>query len=123
METTGDKRGKWFYRCNGTRQWLADRPGFIYLMDAGDGLFKIGRSADPETRLVGLRSEYRRTFTLLHKIPVDDMKAAERAGHRMFKARAARPYYICEWYRLTPADVAKFKTLSSSDLCPTEAAK
>lgn len=95
------------------------RDGYVYLFRAETGLFKIGRTQDVRRRLIGVRTQERCEIECIHLIEAEDSYAAEVAAHRMFKHRHERG----EWFKLTPADVRRFKSLTADSLCGQGGAK
>jgi hypothetical protein len=78
-------------------------PGFVYLLRADNGLYKIGRSEDPEGRLAGL-GVLPLPVVLLHRIASNDMVWLERRLHRLFSEFRVRG----EWFALSESQVAGF---------------
>ena len=86
--------------------------GFIYVADIGNGLFKIGKTSDPEKRL--------RTFTASNPgvsfavlTRVVDMHFAERALHYVFR----RFNKERELFRLGPKQLKKAEKLLHGVSC------
>lgn len=78
-------------------------PGYVYILKGQgeqSGLFKIGKTSYPKTRVAGLFNSGVR-FSVLRLIPCDDHNSLESAMHRRFsKVRESG-----EWFRLSEADV------------------
>lgn len=73
--------------------------GYVYLLDAGDGLLKIGRSdRSPYTRAKAW------SMQLLACAAVSDCRAAERALHHAFASHRIGAY---ELFRVTLADALR----------------
>lgn len=77
------------------------RPGYIYLIKAGDGYYKIGRSKNVEVRMreIGLQLPF--PFEVLHVISTKDMYRGEDDLHN----RYAHCHLNGEWFALTEEDV------------------
>jgi hypothetical protein len=81
-------------------------PGFIYLMDSGPKQYryKIGLSDNPTRRAASMN------IALLAKIPVANMRRAEKAAHQIFSHR--QRHFRDEYFALTSSDIASFKLLT-----------
>lgn len=82
--------------------------GFIYLMRAADGCFKIGKSRSPlrrEKDFSGLPFE----VGLVHEILADDMDYWEERIHYIFQPERIRG----EWFKLSEENVEWFSGLAS----------
>lgn len=85
-------------------------PGYVYLIRSSDGLYKIGRSGNPNNRM--------RTFKLTLPFDVeyecvihtDDMVALEKQLHRKYTEKRIRG----EWFKLSARDVKYIKGLAKS---------
>lgn len=81
--------------------------GWVYLLHSVDGLYKIGRTIDPNNRL--------RTFSVKlpfdvkydHLIKCNDMYALETRLHHKYADKRIKG----EWFNLSPEDVEYIKTL------------
>jgi hypothetical protein len=71
------------------------RIGFVYLMYAKTGEYKIGSSINPSSRIKGLSVGLPAKLELIHTFPADDMKQAERTLHEKFANKMERS----EWFR------------------------
>jgi len=87
---------------------LALHPGYVYLISCKEGYFKIGRSANPEGRLIQFRTLPPFEFNLEHIIPADDDREAERQLHSQFSEKRVRG----EWFTLDEEDVEFISSLS-----------
>lgn len=81
--------------------------GYIYLMYADTGHYKIGMSVEPNERLRSFRTEMPVDVQPVHVFPTDDMRLAERALHYVF--RGSR--YRGEWFVLDDEDVMWVKSI------------
>lgn len=85
------------------KQAPGDTPGYVYLLHCENGLYKVGRSAWPETRVTELRHQNGIRGTLLWKLQCADMVTTERALHqRLAQYHANRelfdlPAVVVEW--------------------------
>jgi len=73
----------------------------IYVIQDGDGLYKIGMSGDPKTRLTSLRWELQKDLKLLWAWRCRNSRRHEKRLHHCF--REARVYG--EWFRLSENDL------------------
>jgi len=76
--------------------------GYIYVVRASTGEYKIGRSGDVSARLQSLITSAPCALELVHKIPADDCRSAEKMLHAKYFEKKLRG----EWYRLDQADLA-----------------
>lgn len=85
------------------------KPGFIYLIESEEGSYKIGRAKDMDSRFRGITLCLPFKVTLRHSFPSADYIAREAELHRRFADKRLEG----EWFRLEPADVEAFCTLTS----------
>jgi predicted GIY-YIG superfamily endonuclease len=78
-----------------------DHSGYVYLIEAENGLVKIGRTEDVERRLSSINSASPICVTLLHSEFVKDAVEMERVLHDRFQSKRMRG----EWFRLSESDV------------------
>lgn len=74
---------------------VARGPGFIYFASDGSA-FKIGRSKDPEKRILSIQTGCSAKVVLFKSLPVGDMKSAEQYFHRLFASRRQHG----EWFSI-----------------------
>jgi hypothetical protein len=86
----------------------ADYRGFIYLVRAHSGEYKIGRAVDVSARLRGLATLAPFDLELIHKFPADNCLLAERILHEQFAGKRIRR----EWFQLDQIDVFEFSRLT-----------
>lgn len=79
--------------------------GFVYLVQAHRGEFKIGRTNLVDRRLSELGVTSAVEQQLVHEIKTDDPAGVEAYWHRRFEAKRMRG----EWFKLDAADVRAFK--------------
>jgi hypothetical protein len=96
-------------------QKAPDRVGYIYIMERpGTGLYKIGRSTDPQGRQNEIRRQKQdRTIKIINKFPADDYVEAEYQLHKMFWGRKANKKRTDEWFKLRPKDVKRLCKVQS----------
>jgi len=83
--------------------------GYVYLLKTYDGLYKIGRTVDPDNRL--------RTFSVKLPFPVEyeylirckDRFETERALHQQFSHKRVNG----EWFRLDQNDIEQIERSSN----------
>lgn len=85
--------------------------GFVYLIRANNGIYKIGRTRVPDNRIKTF--EVKLPFEVEYEalIPTDDMHALEKQLHRRFAAKRGNG----EWFALDAEDVAYIKSLAVRD--------
>jgi predicted GIY-YIG superfamily endonuclease len=88
-----------------------EMPGYVYLMRAETGQYKIGRARNPHKRNAVLGTHMPFQVELLHIIPVSNMHKAETALHARFESKR----HIGEWFNLDDSDVAWVMSLQSGD--------
>jgi hypothetical protein len=88
------------------------RSGFVYLMQAENGEYKIGLSQNPPARALQLELNIGFRMTIIHAIPSDDMQIDERNLLNTYSDKCIHG----EWFALTPADVDHICSLTETDL-------
>ncbi|MFZ1746398.1 MAG: GIY-YIG nuclease family protein, partial [Nitrospirales bacterium] len=83
--------------------------GFVYLVRANTGEYKIGYSIDIQNRLKAFAVQPPFEYKLIHSIPVDDMLQAESVLHDKFSHKRIRG----EWFTLSEEDVIEISQLIS----------
>ena len=106
-----DDRSNWLTGKGGPADVLAPpkapsieyvaRFGYVYILKSQDGLYKIGKSVDPEVRIKSMGVLLPFAIEPIHFIPSDDYSAAESILHRRFRGRRVRG----EWFQLDPFEV------------------
>lgn len=94
------------------RRQLKKRQGYVYLIKAENGLYKIGRSNDPANRrkTFGIKLPFKVDFEAI--ILRDDMVAAECELHERFKHRRVDG----EWFDLSNEEVEQIKAMTNVDM-------
>jgi len=77
------------------------RPGYVYILKSQDGLYKIGKSVDPEVRIRSMGVLLPFAIEPIHFIPSDDYSEAESILHRRFTGQRVRG----EWFQLDASEV------------------
>jgi hypothetical protein len=77
------------------------RSGFVYLIFADTGEYKIGSSINPGNRIKSLSVQSPFEYKLIHIFPADNMKQAEKVLHEKFANKIKRS----EWFSLNSDDV------------------
>ena len=86
-----------------------DRFGFVYLVRAQSGEYKIGQSKDVDARMRDFATVSPSEFELVHKFPADDRRIAEGLLHQRHSAKRIRR----EWFCLSEADVKEISQFSA----------
>jgi len=81
--------------------------GYVYLLRSDHGLYKIGRSIEPASRIRRLGVVLPFPVTTIHVLAADDCSTAERRLHMRFASQRLEG----EWFRLTDDDVAWVKSI------------
>jgi len=89
-----------------------ERPGYVYLMRAENGLHKIGRAKNYETRRQGLERDIPMKVMVVHVIVCSDYIRAEARLHERYSAY--RVGY--EWFSLSPEQVAEITGIGNYEL-------
>jgi hypothetical protein len=87
-------------------------PGYIYLLKASNGFFKIGRAINVEKRLIGHRRMYPLEINVLHTVYVTDMVRTESYLLKRFEDYKMQG----EWFLLEPDHVDFICSLTSEEL-------
>ena len=83
------------------------REGYVYLVEAGEGLYKIGAATDVEARIAQLQTGNPHEIQLRHCFPALNALNAERELHARFSEKRWRS----EWFRLTLEDVELIRAI------------
>ena len=81
--------------------------GYVYLLRAATGEYKIGKSLVVPRRLAQLQTGSPVELQLIHQFPAVNAAKAERALHKRFVSRLVRS----EWFLLTESDVASISAI------------
>lgn len=81
--------------------------GFVYLIKAVTGHYKIGRTKDISTRVNFFVVKLPFEIELIHHFEADDMRKAEAELHQMYKTQRVNG----EWFNLADEDVAFIKSI------------
>ena len=79
----------------------AQRRGVIYILKADNGLYKIGKTSNPDKRLPRLAIQLPYQITVVRTIWTDDIDGLESGLHHRFADKRAHG----EWFRLIQADI------------------
>ena len=82
-----------------------EKPGYVYLVRADNGTYKIGRSAYPKRRIKELGVKLPWALEVIHLIKTDSMIDLEEGFHAHFEEQRLSG----EWFDLTDEDVAFIK--------------
>lgn len=94
------------------RRAIIDPSGYVYLIHADNGLYKIGSTADPDDRMRTFKLRLPFDVEYEHLIETEDRGALERLLHRRF---ASKRINKGEWFRLDDEDVAYIKSLGGTN--------
>lgn len=92
-----------------SKSQVSKKPGFIYLVRADTGEYKIGYSGNVEQRVKAFSVQPPFEYELVHTIPVDDMIRAEALVHERFAHKRIRG----EWFALNEEEVEQIVQLAS----------
>lgn len=81
--------------------------GYVYLIRASTGHYKIGRTKDISNRFNFFVVKLPFEIELIHHFEVDDMREAEAKLHEKYKAKRVNG----EWFNLTDEDVTFIKSI------------
>lgn len=82
-----------------------DRSGYVYVIQDGHGLCKIGRARDPRARLQALATASSTDLTLVATWPSRDAGALEAEFHATWKAHRVRG----EWFAIPDGVIEEWK--------------
>lgn len=107
----------WYAVRGGLPQRKGRRHGYVYLLRNDEGLYKIGRTKDPDDRMATFKLSLPFRVKYEHLIECSDAVAGERALHKRFAAKRLRGPNgeHTEWFELTPTDVRAIKRMRA---CP-----
>ncbi len=94
--------------------WMASgkKPGFVYLLRADNGHWKIGCASNPNNRLKTFNVKLPFDVQYEYLIPTNEMTRAEALLHERFSDKQVNG----EWFALDADDVAWIKTLKKLDV-------
>jgi hypothetical protein len=87
-------------------------PGYVYLVGADNGLYKIGRAKNVDDRVNFFGVKLPMKTWLVHSFYSDNYDKAEKQLHEHFAEQRNHG----EWFNLSDADVEKIKSLSDGSL-------
>lgn len=88
---------KYEHKLHKSRKARFRNPGYIYLLKAENGYYKIGRARDMETRMTTIKRQYPIRIDVLHYFACDDYVKAETYLHRQFQDKRMD---MTEWFKL-----------------------
>jgi hypothetical protein len=91
-----------------TEEANEDRPGFVYIAFS-NGLYKIGRSKEPQERIEHFDTQMPVDVNELHRFKADDYVLAERKLHRAFSHARANG----EWFDLSDDELEVLTDITS----------
>jgi hypothetical protein len=100
-----------YYEEVGKAKFRGPVPGFVYLLRADNGVYKIGASTTPEQRSKTLGIQLPYETILEHTIETDDMYWLEGWLHHKFTKKRKQG----EWFELDEADIEYIKELGAQD--------
>ncbi|MBD2414515.1 hypothetical protein FACHB389_31500 [Nostoc calcicola FACHB-389] len=93
------------------RNQITPKPGYIYVVHAiNTDRYKIGKSVNPNNRLVSLSKQAPYKLKLLFSFAVQDMSKAEKQLHQYFIDKQVNS----EWFQLSNDDIEYLKSWSRS---------
>lgn len=88
------------------------KPGYIYLLHASNGLYKIGKAKNVDDRLARFEVKLPLEIALIYSIQVSDMNKAEKTLHNKFIDKRKNG----EWFDLSNDDVSYICSIKEGDL-------
>jgi len=86
--------------------------GFVYLIRAENGLYKIGKAKNISKRLQPFSVNFPMKWEIVHSFQSENYSAAEIDLHRKFASKRD----IGEWFKLSPADVQYITSIQDGQL-------
>lgn len=86
--------------------------GFVYLILAENGLYKIGKAKNIDTRLKPFTVNFPMKWELVYNFKSNDYSAAEMKLHEVFADKRD----VGEWFRLSPEDVEYITSIQDGAL-------
>lgn len=83
--------------------------GYIYLMKSENGLYKIGRAVNIESRLKDLNREIPVMVEIIHYYHTDDYASEEIRLHKLYADQRIK----YEWFTLNDAQVQEIKSIGN----------
>jgi hypothetical protein len=80
-----------------------DKIPSVYIIEASQGIYKIGHASNPKKRVSQLQGGCPHTYKNVTYLPVRDPKGIERFLHSRLSPRHLRG----EWYALSPAELSE----------------
>lgn len=106
----GTRFGGYVYTANLDAVFPGREGGYVYVIES-NGLFKIGRSVDPEKRLRQISGSIKPLtveFKLVHTIKSDNADIAERRLHALYRNQRRDG----EWFELSEENLKEIKSLT-----------
>src|SRR5215831_15938105 len=88
-----------------------NRAGYVYFARGLFDFYKIGKSRNPQKRIVELQRETRTSIQLVHRIASNDACWLERKFHHFF----ANNHCEKEWYMLSEKEINAIKMMKRHD--------
>lgn len=86
--------------------------GYVYLLGADNGLFKIGKSKNVNARLADLNKQSPVSIEILHSFASEDYTTAEKELHKRYKNKRK----VGEWFLLSDQDVENIRGIGDFQL-------
>jgi hypothetical protein len=87
-------------------------PGYVYLICAENGLYKIGKAKDIKKRLNPFSVKFPMEWKLVHSFHSDDYSSAEEELHWQYHDKRA----VGEWFKLEHEDVEHITGIQDGQL-------
>lgn len=104
LSKTIEDHNRFVYHCKVTDE---DRPGYVYVVKAASGEYKIGHTNSIPRRLSDFGLQLPFPVELVFAIPADDRYSLERHLHERFADLRMHG----EWFNLTDADIASIRAM------------
>lgn len=95
-------------RSRKTQRRIVNWSGYVYLLKAHDGYWKIGHTNNPDNRLRTFSVKLPFPVEYEHLIPCDNRLWAEQTLHTRYAAQRIKG----EWFELSPEQVEEIKAIT-----------
>lgn len=97
-------------KCQTTNTNPDKYKGFVYLLRADNGIYKIGCTKRPDARIKQLGIQLPYELEVICLLPAQDMRLLESKLHERFNERRVNG----EWFQLTESDIEEIKQMGGN---------